>query len=428
MTGSSGGMVKITALQNAAKAVLSVYDPSKQRVALALTGPGKVTATGAPVVCREAATARNDDANFSPETTLNAAVTKTATTIKVAAPHSVPFPAVPFGIAIDMEWMRVTAVSGTSAPFTWTVTRAVAENGIATTAATHSSGTNVDGTDPWKVNGTNVGMWVPVGLSGTDTDSPAPYPNGTNGTYSVGGSPSTSSWIVKAINCISASSMGTNLSTAIKMAQWYLDVYGRPNTIQGIILETDGQPQVGPGSNQPGTNPAFTCQAAYDAAAAAKADKTHSPDGIQFFTVGYGVTSSSLCPTRTTNLSASNTTYNVFESTTWSGKPATLLLKAMATDANHYFDNPPSSQLASVFTQAATSLVHGGAHLIQLYPAPIVTGVGSGTTVAISGKYFTGAISVRFGSALVSFTVNGDTSITAYVPSGPPTVRSSTSR
>ena len=29
------------------------------------------------------------------------------------------------------------------------------------------------------------------------------------------------------------------------MAQWYLDHYGRPGVTQGIILETDGHPQVG---------------------------------------------------------------------------------------------------------------------------------------------------------------------------------------
>jgi hypothetical protein len=64
-------------------------------------------------------------------------------------------------------------------------------------------------------------------------------------------------------------------------------------------------------------------------------------------------------------------------------------------------------------------LSKGGAHLIQLYPAPIVTGVGSGTTVTISGKYFTGATSVTFGGGAVSFTPVSDTSITATVPAGP---------
>ncbi len=53
-----------------------------------------------------------------------------------------------------------------------------------------------------------------------------------------------------------------------------------------------------------------------------------------------------------------------------------------------------------------------------MYPAPIVTGVGSGATVSISGKYFTGATDVTFGGTSAAFTINSDTSITATAPSG----------
>ena len=103
---------------------------------------------------------------------------------------------------------------------------------------------------------------------------------------------------------------------------------------QGIILETDGHPQYGfnGSSDQSGTSLAYTCRAAADAAAAAKADTTNSPDGIKIFTIGYGVTSSTYCPTVTSSLSANDGTYNYYEGTdsqgiNWSGKPATTLLR-----------------------------------------------------------------------------------------------------
>ncbi len=209
------------------------------------------------------------------------------------------------------------------------------------------------------------------------------------------------------------------------MAQWYLDHYGRPGVTQGIILETDGHPQVGfESGDQTTTNYAYTCQAAADAAAAAKADTTNSPDGIQFFTIGYGVDSSSKCPTYTSSSSQSNSSYNMYETSTWSGKSATLLLAAMASPdtlpgQKHYFENPPTSELSAAFTQAATTLAKGGAHLIQLYPLPIVTSVGGSTSsVTVSGQYFTGASKVTFGGTAAAISSVSDTSITASIPAG----------
>ena len=70
-----------------------------------------------------------------------------------------------FSITIDNEQMQVTSGQGTN---TWTVTRGF--NG--STAATHSNGAEVDMVTPWVPDLTaghnTVGMWVPVGLSGTD--------------------------------------------------------------------------------------------------------------------------------------------------------------------------------------------------------------------------------------------------------------------
>jgi hypothetical protein len=267
-----------------------------------------------------------------------------------------------------------------------------------------------------------VGVWVPVGLSGTDTDSPLPNPNGSAGDYKTNGGVNTP--LVKSINCIYAETNGTNLSTPLQMAKWYLDHYGRPGVTAGIILETDGHPQVGfESGDQTTTNYAYTCQAVIDAASAAKADTTNSPTGIQIFTIGYGVDSTSKCPTRTTTMSASNSSNNMYETTTWSGKSAMTMLCAVATQPiePYCFDNPPSSELASDFQQAATELSKGTSRLIQLYPAPVVTSVSTGgPSVSIGGEYFTGASKVYFGNApATSFTVGNDNSITAVAPAGP---------
>jgi hypothetical protein len=351
----------------------------------------------------------------------------TDTSIQVTAPYgpSNSFPAVPFTISVGSsssgsgyEHMLVTAVSGSSAPYTWTVTRA-RDN---TAADTHTSGELVHGVAAWVPGPSTVGMWVPVGTSGTDSDLPAPVESGIDGTYSIGGVVQPGTPIDKSINCISAIG-GTDLATPIRMAQWYLDTYGRPGVTQGIILETDGKPQNGfsqYAGDQTTTSFTYTCQATVNAAAAAKADTTKSPNGIQIFTIGYGVTDSTICPKSTTSMSAANGTYNYWESSTWSGKPATKMLEAVATDSAHYFENPSSDELAGVFAQAATELVKGSSRLIQLYPAPVVTSVGgSPSSVSIGGQYFTGATKVYFGASSVSFSVGGDSSITATPPTLP---------
>jgi hypothetical protein len=346
------------------------------------------------------------------------------TVIQVNAPYGPGFPSTPFMIAVgsggsNFEHMLVTNVAGSSAPYTWTL---ASSSGVrtpqdGTPAATHNSGETVDGVAPWVPSDATDGVWIPVGLSGTDTNTvhSLPSPTGADGTYSVGGAVQDTP-IVRSINCIQAHSNGTNLTTPIKMAQWYLDHYGRLGVTQGIILETDGHPQVGfESGDQTTTNTAYTCQAALDAATAAKADTTNSSDGIQIFTIGYGVDSSSRCPTRTTVSSASNGSNNMYENPTWSNVSATTLLAAMATDSAHYFENPSTSALAGVFAQAATMLAKGGAHLIQLYPTPVVTSVGSGS---ISGEYFTGAFKVTFGGAPAAILSVTDTSITVTPPAG----------
>ncbi|MGZ8719654.1 MAG: VWA domain-containing protein, partial [Aeromicrobium sp.] len=86
--------------------------------------------------------------------------------------------------------------------------------------------------------------------------------------------------------------------------------------------------------------------------------------------------------------------------------------------STHFFNVVEASNLPDVFQQIAVDLIDPKSHLINVYPAPIVDSVGSGGTVAITGKYFTGATRVTFGGANATFSINSDTSITATAPTG----------
>jgi hypothetical protein len=184
---------------------------------------------------------------------------------------------------------------------------------------------------------------------------------------------------------------------------------------KGIIFETDGAPQAGDGSAH------YTCNAANNTATAAKAA------GIEVFTIGFGV-GTVRCPypnsSQPSNCSGT-TGRNTNETAAWSCDRVVDLLRSMATDANHFYDAPDSATLIAAFQAAAIELAGPRSHLIQLYPKPIVTAVNpaegptaGGTAVTISGKYFTGATSVRFGGTPAAFTVTNDTSITATAPAG----------
>jgi hypothetical protein len=100
--------------------------------------------------------------------------------------------------------------------------------------------------------------------------------------------------------------------------------------------------------------------------------------------------------------------------------PDVPLMQSLAkpNDDSHFYQVVNASGLPDVFRQIAVQLLNPRSHLIQVYPPPIVTGVGGGSSVAITGKYFTGAQSVTFGGASAAFTVNSDTSITATAPGG----------
>ena len=327
-------------------------------------------------------------------------VGKTDTTIRVNSALGIPTSG-SFRIYIDTEQMQATVSGIPTSTTVLSVTRHL--NG--TTAAPHTAGATVENLDSWVPSATTAGVWVPVGLSGTDSTVPLPNPGGAAGTYEVGGVANTNSTIVQAINCISAVSSGTTLAMPLAFARWYLDTYGRPGVVKGILLETDGHPEDGSyGANVDALQ--YTCGAAVAEAQKAK------DEGIKVYSVGYGVVAN--CQSQSTNSS---------ETAAWANKSATSLLQAVATGpaAPYYFNAPSGAALADNFRAIAVDLAQFASHLVQLYPAPIVTGAsGSASSVTISGQYFTGTISVTFGGVSgTSITIPSDTSIHATAPARP---------
>ena len=170
--------------------------------------------------------------------------------------------------------------------------------------------------------------WLPVGLTGVGAPVNERYVN-TNGTIN------TSSRLAKTIACFNQSSTGTIMTTPINAARTYLVANARASAVKGIIFMTDGQPN------------GDTCLAANGAATAAK------NAGIEVFTVGFGVDGTT-CPDT---------------SGVWQGKSTPKLLASMATsstdegctdaenaDGDHYFCQPRTDSMTTVFKTAAAAL------------------------------------------------------------------------
>lgn len=258
---------------------------------------------------------------------------------------------------------------------------------------------------------TDMAKWIPVGLTGIG----AP---GYNEAYvDAVGNLNTNSHIVSAIACFDhPGGTGTNLATPMAMATKYLQTYGRPGVRWGIILETDGQPSY----SSTGDPNNYTCaQASTEATSAKNA-------GIEVFTIGFG-------------LDGANNVNCPDSSGTWSGRKVTSLLANMASqpsddtlcttaendDGDHFYCEPKTSDLSTVFSAVATQFAGIRTHLVKLYPIPDVTNVNpalgthlGGQTITITGKYFSGATKVTFSGAAAAFTVVSDTQINVVTPAG----------
>ena len=104
-----------------------------------------------------------------------------------------------------------------------------------------------------------------------------------------------------------------------------------------------------------------------------------------------------------------------------SSNPDVPLMRSMSkpNDDSHFYQVINASSLPDIFRQIAVELLNPHSHLIQVYPAPIVTAVSGGSQRHHHRQVLhrRGARVVRRGVRL--FTVNSDTSITATAPGGP---------
>jgi hypothetical protein len=277
---------------------------------------------------------------------------------------------------------------------------------------------------------TDLAKWIPIGFTGTDSDSPS---QAWNETYSDGnGTTYNTTHIVSAINCFDyPGGTSTNLTVPMQMAAQYLQNYGRPNVKWGILFETDGEPNYG-GYGDQATQ--YTCQSFVSAATAAKAITNGNGQHIEVFTVGFfDPGADPNCPDGTgsypsTAYNGDNVSLMLADGATTNFSPspngsANGCIAAENSDQDHFFCQPNDTELSTVFRTIATTFAGIRTHLVQIDPLPIIysmsptTGPG-GTGITLTGKYFTGVTSVKFGSANVGFSFVNDTRITISAPAG----------
>jgi hypothetical protein len=193
------------------------------------------------------------------------------------------------------------------------------------------------------------------------------------------------------------------------MATEWLRENGRGGNVkQGIIFESDGTPNYNGQSGDPNN---YTCAEAIDAANDAKAI------GIEVFTIAFDIVGER-CPDSS---KLATTAMAEMSSSILSG---TSCNNAENQDGDHFFCEPGGSDLSNVFQAAAVQLAGLRAHLVQIYPAPYVTGIGPstgslGTTVTVTGSGFTGATNVSFGGTQgTNLVVSSDTQLTVRAPAG----------
>ncbi len=273
----------------------------------------------------------------------------------------------------------------------------------------------------------DIAKWIPIGFTGTDTDTPSPawnevYSNGSGTVYGT-------THIGSAINCFdNPGGTGTNLATPVAMAAAFLQAHGRPNVKWGILLETDGQPNYG-STGDPGN---YTCQAAVNNATAAKAITNADGARIELFTVGFGLDGSNDvdCPDSSGTYMNKNVTKALADmaSTALSPNPngtASGCVTTENTDGDHFFCQPRTEELTTIFETVATELSGQRTHLVMFDPPPSVYSISptsgsrlGGTTVTVTGKYFTGTTSVTVGGVNAGFVFVSDTELRVTTPAG----------
>ena len=202
-----------------------------------------------------------------------------------------------------------------------------------------------------------VGLASPLGPNTTWIAAPYPNAPALNDYQNPDGTLNTNSQIVKSINCLNTSSVGTDLGTPIQEAQAYFAAYGRPGAQHALILMTDGE------ANQP-TSTTQPCKYAFDAASQAKAAN------IDLVTIGFGV-ENARCSTDASASPYANADVTKLLADMASpaqGMPSTDDLgctDAENEDADNFFCEPKSGDLSSVFVLAASQLTESTPRLIK---------------------------------------------------------------
>ena len=176
-------------------------------------------------------------------------------------------------------------------------------------------------------------------------------PDGLTANYATSqGSLNLSAQIVKDTQCMDLAGSGdvpgphTDLAEPLRAAMNELKANGRPGARLGIILETDGAANVyGDPAAAVAAGALGPCDYAMKVATQAKAA------GMEIYTIGYGVNEN--CVKETV-------------ASPWYNKPATELLRQMATDNAHFYNQPKSADLDPVFQAIGVQLA-AGSKLVQ---------------------------------------------------------------
>jgi von Willebrand factor type A domain/Putative Flp pilus-assembly TadE/G-like len=200
-------------------------------------------------------------------------------------------------------------------------------------------------------SGTGNARGLAVTTAGSGTWVVVPYPTNKSLSkdYLSGGALNPNSSLVRTIQCLDHSSTGTDLGDPLLAMANTLVARGRSGVPKGIIMMTDGA------ANQPDTR---SCKYANDKATTVK------NMGIEVFTIGFGVVGDMCVDIDGTyrNASASDLLADMATGPTTDNG----CTDAENADGDHYFCEPRSNSLASVFNAAATALVKGSARLVSV--------------------------------------------------------------
>ncbi len=176
----------------------------------------------------------------------------------------------------------------------------------------------VDTSEPWSPNDN----WLVVTLRDDYKRSDGSLNNGSR--------------LLQVLGCLQSSGW-TNIGYPVRAARQHLDPaygYAREEAQKAIVLLSDGA------ANRPtGGNP---CALAAQEADIAKAQ------GIQIYTIGYGTND---------NTDVGFTCAN--DTGAWRNRTAETLLRYMATDNDHFFQEPEGSDLTDVFEEVGRRLAAG---------------------------------------------------------------------